>query len=298
MSLIPDEPDVPAEQRTRGRLALRYEDVSQDGRLVMEALPNAVGETWRQLDAKQRASFGAERGAVPILSRMVIEGGEGPVSVMGPHEALGVYQLSHTRTESGEVDRIMLGMWARVASPIGRTQGPPPADRGRIVTSGRIFAEHVFTRPFGPPENRKVRALRVDGREVVPEAVTSFVDPDTTLALPEGAEPLDDGLVPDSAATVFGLDHTDSNQHVNSLVYPRLFIEAALRRFDQHGRARPGLLLRAIEIAYRRPCFAGERARVAVRAFTSSAGLGAVAVLAGDEPAARPRALARMRFAN
>ena len=38
---------------------------------------------------------------------------------------------------------------------------------------------------------------------------------------------------------VFGVVHTDSNHHVNSLVYFRLFEEAALRRFAQLGAATP-----------------------------------------------------------
>ena len=57
----------------------------------------------------------------------------------------------------------------------------------------------------------------------------------------------------------FGMMHTDSNQHVNSLVYPRVFEELAVRR---HGDAK--LLARAVEMRWRKPFFAGERARVAL----------------------------------
>jgi hypothetical protein len=66
--------------------------------------------------------------------------------------------------------------------------------------------------------------------------------------------------------TAFGLDHTDSNQHVNSLVYPRLFAEAALRRLAELERPRR-LLIRALDIAYRKPSFAGDRVRIHTRLF-------------------------------
>lgn len=297
-SFLPDEPEASAADRAKGSLHLRYEDVSQDGHLVLEALPNALGEIWRALDGERRRAFGSERGVLPILSRVVLETGEAPISVRGPHATEAAVQLSHTIAEDGSVDRIILGMWAKVSSVIGRTQGPAPGDAGRPVIAGRIFAEHVFTRPFGPKEDRKVRALVVDGRPFVPEARYAIGDPSAILAPPEGASPLDDELVPDAAPTALGLDHTDSNQHVNSLVYTRLFIEAALRRLDRHGRA-TALLARAIDIAYRRPCFAGERVRAHVRAYEIGDAFSVVATLADDgEPDARPRAIARMLFAR
>jgi hypothetical protein len=46
---------------------------------------------------------------------------------------------------------------------------------------------------------------------------------------------------------------------VNSLVYPRVFEELVVRR---HGDAK--LLARAIELRWRKPFFAGDRARVSL----------------------------------
>ena len=67
----------------------------------------------------------------------------------------------------------------------------------------------------------------------VPPVRWPWQAPATLLDLPAGATALDGALTPDDTATVFGLDHTDSNQHVNSLVYPRLLVEATLRRLVQ-----------------------------------------------------------------
>jgi hypothetical protein len=294
-SWIPAEPAVPSSQRASGRLSLRYEDVSQDGHLVLEALPNATAETWRRLGEIKERALGGDREVLPILSRVILENADGPIPVFGPSTTEGLFQLAHTVDGAGAVDRLVLNLWARVSSLIGHTTGRPPPDAGRPCLAGRIFAEHVFTRPLGPPERRKVLSLHVDGAPFVPPDPWTFRAPEASAALPEGAVALDDDLVPDTTFTVFGLDHTDSNQHTNSLVYTRLFIEAALRRLDAHGRARPPLLARQIEIAYRKPSFAGERVRVLARAFTLEGALGATAVLMGEEEAARPRGTVRPR---
>jgi hypothetical protein len=100
----------------------------------------------------------------------------------------------------------------------------------------------------------------------VPAARWTWRPLEAATAPPERAEPLDEAELPDEATVAFGLAHTDSNQHVNSLVYPRLFQEAALRRFAARGRS-TRVLPRRIEIAYRKPCFAGDRARITLRAF-------------------------------
>ena len=104
-----------------------------------------------------------------------------------------------------------------------------------------------------------------------------------------------DGSIPRRSA--FGLAHTDSNQHVNSLVYPRLFEDAALRRFAALGKLKPPVLARHVEAAFRKPCFAGERYVIALQAFTIAGKLGAVgAFLSDGSVTARPHCCVRMMF--
>jgi acyl-CoA thioesterase FadM len=82
--------------------------------------------------------------------------------------------------------------------------------------------------------------------------------------------------------------------HVNSLVYLRVFEEAALRRFAALGRG-ASLLGRTMEIAYRRPCFAGQTMRVVQRAFEDEGRLGMAGVLVADADAASEETLARAK---
>jgi len=254
-------------ERVKGQLPLRYEDVAQDGRLVFETIPVGLATIWGKLLAT-----GAEReallsqGVIPILTRLAIEGGPGPFAMDHPLEVEGGYSLAADVDEGGQVSRLLLDMDASLYGPKGRTNLPPPDDAGTRALAGRVRAEHVFTRPFAPPGERKVVALSFGGKPFVPSARRKWRAPATVLEVPEGARPLDDAYVDDPARLVLGLTHTDSNQHVNSLVYPRFFEEAALRRAAALGRP-TSLLARDVEVAYRRPSFAEEQLRVVLRAF-------------------------------
>src|SRR5258705_9749410 len=104
-----------------------------------------------------------------------------------------------------------------------------------MIEVGRCYVEHVFPKLFAPKAERKVLRLDVPGAPAVPATRHVWVPPAALLELPEGATALDAELVADPAPAAFGLMHSDSNQHVNSLVYPRLFEDAALRRLAVHG---------------------------------------------------------------
>ncbi|MCC6649375.1 MAG: hypothetical protein IT374_27870 [Polyangiaceae bacterium] len=272
MRPFPPRPDVPAEQRERGEAVLRYEDISQDGRLCLLGMPHAYGEVlFRQLLARHPMAEVMRRGGVvPILTRLVMDGTREVVSVNHPLVAEGAFEIAEERGPSGDVERIYLNLWAELSAPRARTFGPQPDGAGEPVVAGRVFAEHVFTRLFAAPDARKVTALELPGarRAYAPGP------PDALLALPDGAAWIDDWH-DDACDACFTLAHTDSNQHVNSLVYPRLFEEAFARRLAALSRS-TRVLSRRVEVAYRRPTFAGERLQVRLRAFELAGGIGAV----------------------
>jgi hypothetical protein len=291
--------ELPESQRASGTLTLRYEDVAQDGRLRLETFPHGVGTIFGGPLAKHPLRDVLRREMIiPILTRFVIEGEPGPFSVFAPLSVRGAFDMSHAADTNGQVERIQLEMWIEMTGPIGRTNLPPPENKGTVVRAGRMFAEHVFTRPFAPPDQRKVlRFDGVEGMDPVPPRrrdTRAMID---IVALPPGARAIDERMEPDPTRIAFGLAHTDSNQHVNSLVYPRLFEEAALRRFAALGKSTT-LLARSLEIGFRKPCFAGDDMRIAIRAFEDDRGLGAAGVLVPSrDPQAKPHVFATMRFA-
>ncbi len=279
---FPDDLPVDDTHRATAQMEVRYEDITQDGRVKLTALSHAMGMScWRGLLAHHPArELTRKEGILPILSRLVGEVGGGPVSVFRKLEARGAWDLAHAVNADGEVDKLMMVLTTQVWGRVGRTNGPPPDDAGEAVRVGRLYAEHVYTRPFGPPNERKVRALPDGfGLPKVPERRIPWTAAERLSRLPEGAVALEDAPTPDESGVFFGVGHTDSNQHVNSLVYPQIFEEAGLRKLRALGRGAEGPLATAIEIAFRKPCFAGQTVRATTHAYSDGDRDGVAAAL-------------------
>ncbi len=277
-------------------MEVRYEDIAQDGRMLVASLPHAIGEVvWRHTigheDMFRRL---LKDGVIPILTRLVIEGTDEPIPVTRPITGRGGWDLAHGLDARGEVDRLFLDIWCDMRGIRGRTHLPPANGDGVEVPVGRAFAEHVFTRPWGPPETRKVRRFDLEGVPPLPAMHRDFRPLASALELPPGATLLDASPVLDPSPITFGLLHTDSNQHVNSLVYLRLFEEALVRRAADHGA--PAVLARWVEIGYRKPCFAGQKVRVRLSAFRRGNEFGAVGAFVpeSDPETDRPYAYVAM----
>ena len=230
--MIPPRPEDILAHGT-AKLFPRFEDVAQDGRLVLGSMMHGMGAAiWPKLPP---ADDFVATGILPILSRLVMEAGAAPISVHLPIEYEGFAAVA--REEDGE--RLFLNLWLEARAPIASTFGPKPI--GEPVVIGRLFAEHVMTKPFAPPAERRVTALP---NRPMPTNRHRF----------ENAEALVKHLALEPLAEItFGLMHTDSNQHVNSLVYPRVFEE----RMAAGAR-----ISTATEIRFRKPFFLGDRAQI------------------------------------
>jgi hypothetical protein len=270
--LLPPPIDAPADQRGEATLPLRYEDVTQDGRLVCRAMTHALGPTlWEKVLVRHPiAAPLRDDGIVPILARLAAVSVGGPIGFGARPTTSGAFRLVRATDGAGRV-RFRMDMSVEIEGVVGRTHGPPPAGAGTRIALGRVHAEHVLTRPFGAPDRRRVDALPA-GIAIATEA--EWRDAESSLALPAGARWLDDDFVTDANLTVFGLGHTDSNQHVNSLVYPLLVEDAALRHARRPKTAR---FCHHFELAFRKPFFEGEHMQIALRAYERDHAFGVIA---------------------
>jgi len=293
---MPPAPAFPEDHAHTEQMTLRYEDIAQDGRVIPIALPVSMGALWRLMRAHpvQRASFA--RGILPILTRMTLVSLDAPIRVDLPAQAHAGFELAHDLDPDGGA-RLFLNIWSELHGAAGRMRSGPP---GPPTRAGHLFASHTFTRLFAPPGQRRVSQLEVEGFPAVPHARYEAPPAATAGQAPAGARWLDE-LSPDPAEVAFTLDQTDSNQHVNSLVYVRVFLDAVQRRLAAAGRPL-AVLSRAVDIAYRKPCFAGERVRAHLRLFgqagteadTEPQLLGAAGFLAAPGEEDRPRCYIRV----
>jgi hypothetical protein len=189
----------------------------------------------------------------------------------------------------------VLNMWGEATAPIGSTRDPQPQNAGTSVVAGRIFAEHTLTRPFAPAGARSVTRLKdIEGLSPFPKDRYLGENPRALLALPRGSQPLE-AFSMDPQPVVFGLDDTDDNQHVNALVYLRLFRVAALQRLAKHQRAEVRQLHTA-ELGFRKPCFAGDQLYLRIRTFHVGSRTGALCTLGPESPDSKPSCYARLTF--
>lgn len=242
----------------RGRYPMRFEDLTQDGRAVLEPLTTALmGTYWGDaFVAHPMMKPCVEEGVIPVLTRFVIANGDGPFGIVAPVESEGVYLLAHSTLPDSSVSRIHLLMWCNLHAPHARTLpgGTVPGEGRGLV--GQFFAEYTFTRLLAKAGERRVTALpQMEGLPSVPTAVHTphpadvFTEPSEGYARVAGV----------SAALpfTFGLRHTDANRHVNSLQSIRIAEEGAIHALAQHGM-NAKLLARVVDAEYIRPCFAGE----------------------------------------
>jgi acyl-CoA thioesterase FadM len=279
--------------RSKAEVPIRFEDVTQDGRFVLEALPNAIGPTiWRGILTKNQSFVSLlNAGVLPMLTRFVLEGTQGPFSANATVEAEGACRM--VRTEEGGAARFALDIWADLYAPIGRTYGRAPR-HGERALAGRMWAEQMFTRPFAAPGQRRVTHLEFEGAPEIRDSRPGAPSAASVASVPHGAQALEPGPRLHPSPIAIGIVHTDSNRHVNSLAYLRMFEEAAIQRFVELGKS-SNWLGRSLEIVYRKPCFAGQTLHVVQQAFDLGGKPGIAATLVDAKDAASPETLAQAR---
>ncbi len=249
-------------------MSLRYEDVGQDGRAKLDVLAAALGEAcWRHMLARHPLPRVLHAdGVIPILRRLIMVGTDLSLSVHSTVAAEGRLRLAL----GGE--RHLLDLDARVTAPRGSTHDVR-AGVAEHEAVGHVFAEHVLTRPFAEPERRRVHAWP-EGYSHQEQRAWTELDELSNL----GDAKAIDRTAMQARELTFAMRDTDSNRHVNSLVYPRLFEEASTQQWQT-----PELAMRAIHIAWRKPCFVGDRVRIEIQRIAHGDAKGAIATLRGEE---------------
>lgn len=261
--------------------SLRYDDVIQDGRLRLESVWRPTGKLlWRDPDAAR--VFAAMRGGITnVLSRVTLQAGEARLPPRTKLRTKVTYRFEHTVNDAGVVDHILFSTWVDVHGQ---------ARDGAFVPAGRAYGQRVFTRLDAPPGKHLVTHLDAFGPQGFPPDRVKWEPATALLEPPAQATLLDPAPRLDPIPVVFGLTHTDLNQHVNFLMYHRAVEQAALSRSLELGHG-ARIASREVSLGYRKPSFAGDVVRVAVQAFRVDGSFGVVAAVVSEDggPAERSR---------
>lgn len=233
------------------------------------AIPPALVSIWQESAERMSLHSLRKEGILPILSHLWLEGSNEAMLLGAPARCSGQAALAHTCNTHGEVERLLLDFRVDLFGTRGRLVGPQPEDAGQEALVGRIYARHVFTKPFAPASERKVLRFTHPKLPELPAARAEWLDIGQMLPIGSEEEALDPSPTPELTPIHFALHHCDSNQHVNSLVYPRLFEDAAQSRL---AKLRPDarLLSRQVAVAFRKPFFAGQSAQLELQSYTHS----------------------------
>src|SRR5688572_29237340 len=99
---------------------LRYEDVTQDGRLIPIAQPSALAGIWREVLVHHQGHRNALKvGIIPILTRLTINSLEQPIRVDRPIETRLGFTLAHDM-HGDEVSRLFMNVWCEIYGIAGK----------------------------------------------------------------------------------------------------------------------------------------------------------------------------------
>jgi hypothetical protein len=125
----PAAPAFPAAHLATVERFPRYEDCTQDGRLITTAIPPALATLWETALARHPGVRNARiAGVVSLLTRMTVTSLDQPIRVHHPTTAAVGFELAHDRDPAGAVARLYMNVWAEVRGVAGRHgSGAPPA---------------------------------------------------------------------------------------------------------------------------------------------------------------------------
>ena len=274
---------------------LRYEDCTQDGRLIPLALPPAMGGLWQEVIVASPRR--AQRDRVrhhpdPDPADAALARAADPDRSPDRGRARAS-QLAHDLDERGEVARLFMNVWCEVRGIAGRI-GPRQVEGALSPAGHRVRRAHVHpaVRAARSAPGHPARGRGVSGRA---RGRATPQPPPTTAQ--RGCRRARRWLDELAAGSGRGRVHARSDRREPARQLAGLH-PACSPRPPTAAWPRPGAPLtvrsRAVDIAYRKPCFAGDRVRAHVRLFEHAAGLGAAGLIVGAE--GKPRCYVRVLF--
>jgi hypothetical protein len=237
--------------------ALRYDDVIQDGRLRLDATWRPTGKLLWGHPAAKVVFDQMDRGVTNVMARVSLQATEIALRPRAKGKTRVRFRFEQASGRDGAAPRLLFTTWVSAYAEMRD---------GSMQLSAQAFGQRVFTRLHAPPGQHLVTELPGFGPSGVPAHRTEWVPVTTVLDAPDGVEWLEPAPRLAPAPVVFGLSHTDLNQHVNFLMYHHAVESSALARFVELGVG-ARLAAREVSFGYRKPSFAGEVLRVALRAF-------------------------------
>jgi hypothetical protein len=276
----PEEPEGADADVGIDEAPLRYDDLVQDGRFRLESAWRPTGRILWSHPEVARVLRSMEKGVTNVLSRVAMQATGGVLVPRSRMRTSVRFRFEHTVDGNGNVDRLLFSTWLSAAGQL--------RDGSEAVVA-RAYGQRVFTHLHAPAGQHLVTRLEGFGPSGIPMHRASWEPVTSLLSLPSGAEPLDVAPRLEPLKIVFGLSHTDMNQHVNFLMYQREVERAALLRFVTLGLG-ARFLSRESSFGYRKPSFAGDVVRVALQAFRAGDAVGVTAALVEDDggPPERP----------
>ncbi|MEW6778324.1 MAG: hypothetical protein AB1405_18645, partial [Bdellovibrionota bacterium] len=195
-----------------GQQPLSFEDLTERAAVKLTSLLRLVARTnWplfqeNIIPNEQRT----KTGLTAIIYRMELESTGNSVDLTKPAKVDVKISLAHAG--EGKDRRIIsvsdIGLWGNAIR------------ENNYVLAARVYIHHVFTRPFGPPENRRVTELEapLGFSKPFPDRKIDFLRPEDLLSPPEGLKPLHSDLS-DGEPHVWAYELTDLNQHVHAMDY-------------------------------------------------------------------------------
>jgi hypothetical protein len=121
----PAMPEFPPDQVTTNERFPRYEDCTQDGRLIATSVPPALSTLWQTTLARHPGSRNASAAGIHALfTRLTVESLDASIRVHRPFDIRAGFELAHDRDAAGEVTKLYSNVWAEVRGLGGKSGGP------------------------------------------------------------------------------------------------------------------------------------------------------------------------------